>query len=214
MFHAICIGIFYHENGEGEWRPVERYARSSRRSYDDIDLWEVVGVPLGQKSYGLDDVKKVYEYFEEKFPETYRILVFTEASGTSTVYNSGNNARHTICLYYHEGQFDLMKSPQKFFRKKHYCVDCEKTYENQADHTNCKIRCQLCFRNGYGYPCKGNLELECPDCYKLFPNQDCMDVHRPYLCNTYHRCVYCNVQYRMRPERPSKGHACAKPAAA
>ncbi|KAH7706958.1 hypothetical protein AAVH_25813 [Aphelenchoides avenae] len=211
LFRAVLSGVFYYENGKGTWEAAERYARSSNRTSREVaHLWNLIDKPLEQASYSMDDVKKVYEYLDTQYPETYRILVFTDTSGTHTVYNSGNNAKHTICLYYNHGNFDLIKTPQKFFRKKHYCVDCEKTYENLADHTNCRIRCRLCFRVGYGYPCKGDMDLECKDCHKLFPTMECMDANKPYSCNTYHRCVYCNTQYRVRPERPRKGHGCAK----
>ncbi|KAH7693835.1 hypothetical protein AAVH_39125 [Aphelenchoides avenae] len=213
LFRAVCVGVFYYENGGGKWEPAECHARTKRHSGDATKLWLQIEETLGRIPYGLDDVKKVYEHLEETFPETYRILVFTDTSGTHTVYNSGNNARHTISLYFNNGHFDLIKNPQKLLRKKYYCVDCEKTYENLKGHSNCKIKCLLCFRHGYGYPCKGELNMECPDCHKLFPNMDCMDAHKPYSCNTYHRCVYCNIQYRVRPERPGNGHRCAKPPA-
>ncbi|KAH7689587.1 hypothetical protein AAVH_40415 [Aphelenchoides avenae] len=211
LFSAVLVGIFQHKNGKGMWKSAGRYARSSSQlSIDAIHFKNEVRETTKLESYDLLDVKKIYEYLEATFPEAYRILVFSQASDSHTVYNSGNNAKHTICLYYNYGHFDLMKTPQKYFRKKHYCVDCEKTYENLKAHSERKIRCRQCFRNGYGYPCTGNLELECQDCHKFFPSTNCMDAHKPYSCNTYHRCVYCNVVYRVRPERPSKGHSCAK----
>ncbi|KAH7694983.1 hypothetical protein AAVH_37964 [Aphelenchoides avenae] len=208
LFRAIRVGMLYYEKGGRKWEPAEHYVWSDRLKRDAEDLWIEVGETRKDTTYDLDDVRKVYEYLQKTFPGTYRILVFSESSGTHTVYNSGNNAKHTICLYYRDGHFDLIKTPQKFFRTRHYCVDCEKTYEDLKAHTECKIRCRQCFRNGYGYPCKGDMDLECPDCHKIFRNQDCMDAHKPYSCNTYHRCIYCNVQYRVRPERPGRGHRC------
>ncbi|KAH7708672.1 hypothetical protein AAVH_24076 [Aphelenchoides avenae] len=210
LFRAIRIGMLHYEKGGRKWEPAEHYAWSDRLKRDADDFWIEIGGTSRQTSYYLDGVGSVYDYLEKTYPETYRILVFTDTSGTRTVYNSGNNAKHTICLCYHDGHFDIIKTPQKFFRKRHYCVDCEKTYENLKGHSGCKIRCRQCFRNGYGYPCKGEMALECPDCHKLFPSQDCLKAYKPYSCNTYHRCIYCNVQYRVRPERPSKGHRCDK----
>ncbi|KAH7693292.1 hypothetical protein AAVH_39675 [Aphelenchoides avenae] len=210
LYRAIRVGKHYYEKGGGKWEPSARLATSSRLSSKDIDLWNLLDGPLEQTSYSLGDVQKAYKYLDTTHPEMYRILVFTDTSGTSTVYNSGNNARHSICLYYLDGHFDLIKTPQKLFRKRHYCVDCEISYEDLKNHSDCKIRCRQCFRSGYGYPCMGDMDLECPDCHKLFPSQDCLKAHKPYSCNTYHRCIYCNVQYRVRPERPSKGHRCDK----
>lgn len=212
LFRAIRIGMFYCEKGGGKWEPAEHYAWSDRLTRDAETLWSLVGVPLQHASYDLDDAKKVFEYLEKKDPGTYRILIFSEGSNTQTVYNSGNNAKYNICLYYRDGHFDLMMTPQKFFRKRHYCVDCEKTYEDIKSHSKCKIRCRQCFRIGYGYPCDGDWskKLECADCRKYFPNQDCMEAHKPYSCNTFHRCAYCNVYYRVLKERASKGHRCDK----
>ncbi|KAH7666479.1 hypothetical protein AAVH_43160, partial [Aphelenchoides avenae] len=122
-------------------------------------------------------MKKVHEYLEQTFPGIYRILIFSDRSETETVYNSGNNAKYNICLYHHNGHYDVIKTPQKFFGAKHYCVDCEKTFQNTSFHRDCKLRCAQCFRSGQGFPCNGDwpIELECPDCRKFFANQECMD---------------------------------------
>ncbi|KAH7709129.1 hypothetical protein AAVH_23607 [Aphelenchoides avenae] len=206
LFRAIEVAMFYHETGEGRWQMAERYSRK-----EELDLAASIlraRAKIERKSaYGLDDVMAVFEYLQQKYPDEYRILVFTPTSHTKAVYNSGNNARYNICLYYHNGHFDLIK---KFFRKRHYCVEYEKAYGSQASHAKCKTRCRQCFGIGHGFPCEGNwpIELECPDCHQLFANQRCMDAHKPFSCNTFHRCVYCKLHYRARAEHANQGHRC------
>lgn len=211
LFKAFRVAMYYHKRGGGKWRSAEIHTGTRGLLWEAVDLRRLSGVEEKAMAYSAKDVEKVHQYLERTQPGTYRILVFTDTSGTRPVYNSGNNARYNIYLYLHNGRYDVMKSPQKFFGARHYCAACEKAYANIADHKECSIRCPQCFHSGAGFPCKGEpgKELECLECHKLFPNQDCMDNHKPYSCNTYHRCVYCGAHYRTRPKLSNKGHDCS-----
>ncbi|KAH7680244.1 hypothetical protein AAVH_41385, partial [Aphelenchoides avenae] len=212
LFRAIRVGMYYYENGSGEWRKAERHVNSDELTHDAKMLRHHAGVPQRRHAYGLDDVKKVHEYLEQAYPGIYRILIFSDRSKTETVYNSGNNAKYNICLYHHNGHYDVIKTPQKFFGAKHYCVDCEKTFQNTSFHRDCKLRCAQCFRSGPGFPCTGDWkgEYECPDCRKFFANQECMDAHKPYSCNTFHRCPFCEVHYKYEAGKKNGGHQCGE----
>ncbi|KAH7705609.1 hypothetical protein AAVH_27178 [Aphelenchoides avenae] len=35
-----------------------------------------------------------------------------------------------------------------------------------------------------------------------------MDNHKPYSCNTFHRCPSCNCHYTVQPNRKNGGHDC------
>ncbi|KAH7710101.1 hypothetical protein AAVH_22622 [Aphelenchoides avenae] len=167
------------------------------------------GIPRKQ-AYGIKDAEEVFEYLQKKFPDTYRILIFSDRSKTETVYNSGNNGKYDICLYHHNSHYDVIKTPQKFFGAKHYCVDCEKTYANIKAHRDCELRCAQCFRSGPGFPCTGDWkdEYECPDCRKFFASKECMDAHKPDSCNTYHRCPWCEVHYLYEAGKKNGGRRC------
>ncbi|KAH7719733.1 hypothetical protein AAVH_12768, partial [Aphelenchoides avenae] len=207
LFRAIEVHRFYHETGEGEWIAAERYASKGELVIAATTLRVRAGLPR-KPAYGSKDAEKVFEYLEKKHPGEYRILIFSDRSKTETIYNSGNNAKYNICLYHHNGHYDVIKTPQKFFGARHYCVDCEKTYQDVAFHRDCRHRCAQCFRSGHGFPCTGDWkdEYECPDCRKFFATQECMDAHKPYSCNTFHRCPLCEVHYKYEASKKNGGH--------
>ncbi|KAH7724753.1 hypothetical protein AAVH_07621 [Aphelenchoides avenae] len=212
LFRAVCVHMFYHETGEGIWKQAQRYASRGQLDYDaDVMLRARAGITR-KPAYGIKDAEKVFEYLQKKYPDEYRILIFSDRSKTETVYNSGNSAKYNICPYHHNGHYDVIKTPQMFFGAKHYCVDCEKTYKNVAFHRDCKLRCAQCFRSGQGFPCTGDWrdEYERPDCRKFFANQDCMDAHKPYSCNTFHRCPLCEVHYTYEAGKKNGGHQCGE----
>ncbi|KAH7702108.1 hypothetical protein AAVH_30747 [Aphelenchoides avenae] len=211
LFRAIEVHRFYHETGEGEWIAAERYAAKGELDIAATTLRVRAGLPR-KPAYGIKDAEKFFEYLEKKHPGTYRILIFSDRSKLETVYNSGNNAKYSICLYHHNGHYDVIKTPQKFFGAKHYCGDCEKTYKDVAFHRDCQLRCAQCFRSGPGFPCTGDWkdEYECPDCRKFFANQECMDAHKPYSCNTFHRCPFCEVHYKYEASKKNGGHLCGE----
>ncbi|KAH7696768.1 hypothetical protein AAVH_36159, partial [Aphelenchoides avenae] len=211
LFRGIDVHMFYHEHGEGSWQAAQRYATKGEADRAAITLRVRARIPQ-KPAYGIQDAEKVFEYLQKKYPDTYRLLIFSDRSKTETVYNSGNNAKYSICLYQHNGHYDVMKTPEKFFGSRFYCVDCEKTYCNASFHRDCEVRCGQCFRSGAGFPCTGDwsIELECPDCRKFFANQECMDAHKPYSCNTFHRCPLCEVHYKYAESKKNGGHQCGE----
>ncbi|KAH7706288.1 hypothetical protein AAVH_26480 [Aphelenchoides avenae] len=211
LFRAIEVHRFYHETGEGEWKQAQRYAGKGELDLAASTLRARAGIRR-KSAYGLDDAKAVFEYLQKKYPDEYRILIFSASSKQETVYNSGNNAKYNICLYHHNGHYDVIKTPQKFFGDRNYCVDCETTYHSVAFHRDCKLRCGQCFRSGPGFPCTGDwpVELECPDCRKFFANQECRDAHKPHSCNTFHRCPFCFAHYTYKADMKNGGHECGE----
>ncbi|KAH7705547.1 hypothetical protein AAVH_27240 [Aphelenchoides avenae] len=211
LFRAVEVHRYYHETGEGEWKAAQRYANKGDLDLAASTLRTRAGINR-KSAYGIKDAEKVFEYLQKKHPGEYRILIFSDRSKTETVYNSGNNAKYNICLYHHNGHYDVMKTPEKFFGKRLYCVDCEKTYCNASFHRDCKVRCAQCFRSGAGFPCTGEWkdEYECRDCRKFFANQECMDAHKPYSCNTFHRCPLCEVHYTYEAGKKNGGHQCGE----
>ncbi|KAH7693108.1 hypothetical protein AAVH_39862, partial [Aphelenchoides avenae] len=207
---ALRVAMYYYEHGEGAWKNTQKYANAKCLKDEANLLRKEADIAPRQGLYNDKDAEKVHQYLERTQPGTYRILIFTPESKTETVYNSGNSARYNLCLYNHDGHYDVIKTPQKFFGERHYCVDCEKAYGNIAGHKECSIRCPQCFRSGVGFPCQGEYgkELECLDCRKLFRNRDCMDHHKPYSCNTFHRCTSCNCHYTVVPNMKNGGHDC------
>ncbi|KAH7697055.1 hypothetical protein AAVH_35864, partial [Aphelenchoides avenae] len=211
MFRAVDAHMFYHENGEGSWQKAQRYGTKGEADRAATTLRVRSGIAR-KPAYGIKDAEKVFEYLQKKYPDEYRILIFSDRSKTETVYNSGNNAKYNICLYHRNGHYDVIKTAQKFFGANYYCVDCEKTYCNASFHRDCVVRCAQCFRSGAGFPCTGDWkdEFECPDCRKFFANQECMDAHKPYSCNTFHRCPFCEVHYTYEASKKNGGHQCGE----
>ncbi|KAH7713227.1 hypothetical protein AAVH_19446, partial [Aphelenchoides avenae] len=211
LFRAVEVHRMYHERGEGKWQAVERHASTGGLELAARTLRARAGIRQ-KPAYGIKDAEKIFEYLQKKYPDEYRILIFSDRSKTETVYNSGNNAKYEICLYHHNGHYDVIKTPQMFFGAKHYCADCEKTYQNISFHRDCVVRCAQCFRSGPGFPCNGDwpIELECPDCRKFFANKECMDAHKPYSCNTFHRCPLCEVHYKYAESKKNGGHHCGE----
>ncbi|KAH7710411.1 hypothetical protein AAVH_22300 [Aphelenchoides avenae] len=211
LFRAIAVHMFYHETGEGMWKQAQRYSSKGEADRAASNLRVRSGVNR-KSAYGVKDAEKVFEYLQQKHTDEYRILIFSDRSKTETVYNSGNNAKYTICLYHHNGHYDVIKTPEKFFGAKHYCGDCEKTYTSIAFHRDCVLRCAQCFRSGPGFPCTGEWkdEHECRDCRKFFANQECMDAHKPFSCNTFHRCPFCEVHYTFEAGKKNGGHKCGE----
>ena len=122
------------------------------------------------------------------------------------------------CIYLYlstkegKGHCDLINNNRVagFFGKHYFCHMCKKTYSKKDCH-NCKFKCKMC--------CKGDCptinqdkseiiyDIECENCNRFFPNQDCFNNHLGKVCNEIWKCQDCKKVMK-RELFPPDTHIC------
>lgn len=148
----------YHDT-ENDYDKTKALQGNRKRLYWAArDLAEASGITgRRQARYGEKHAKAVQDYFEGTYPGKYRLMVFSRNRGRTPVYNGGVNADMSLCIYHEDDHFHAVKTPQKLFGCRYYCVACETSFHRPSDHTiKCSIKCSQCLRMGCGFPCQGD----------------------------------------------------------
>ncbi|KAH7702549.1 putative DNA polymerase, partial [Aphelenchoides avenae] len=193
LFYAIAVARLYSicmkKNAANRatiaYSQTQRLSKNHQRLKDEAltMMWNA-DIQQGQRTYGLDDVSKVQEYFNRAHEGLFRLVIFGERSGHKTLFNGGVNAKNNLFLYHNNGHFDVMKSPAQFFDRKYYCVDCEAPFSKVEQHTiHCRVKCAYCLRMGHEKPCKpdGVTHEYCFDCIASYDFE--AEIHKQVARN-------------------------------
>ncbi|KAH7684702.1 hypothetical protein AAVH_40790, partial [Aphelenchoides avenae] len=220
LFYAIVVAQRYSvlmkrdvpNRTQIAYHQTQRLSKNHQRLKDEAaDLMWAAGIQPGQRAYGLDDARKVQEYFNRSWQGLFRLVIFGERSGHKTLFNGGVNAKNNIFLYHSNGHYDVMKSPAQFFDRVYYCVDCEAPFAKMEFHTiHCRIKCAYCLRMGHKKPCQpdGVTHEYCVDCKRTFYNRACFEEHKKMACRYIHYCHNCAKAYRVSSAKARGGHIC------
>ncbi|KAH7695310.1 hypothetical protein AAVH_37632, partial [Aphelenchoides avenae] len=167
-------------------------------------------------------------------PDKFQIVIFSEKRGIAPIRKGDvANSKHHVYIYLHDKHYDVMKSPERFFGLRNYCVSCEVKFAKPEEHSRlCGVRCPDCLRMGHGYPCKRDTEYDdpkydgfdydengdriergpfpCRECQREFVSKDCFEAHKKIACKTFHRCGFCTNVYRVRNHKKNGGHRCGE----
>ncbi|KAH7694384.1 hypothetical protein AAVH_38571, partial [Aphelenchoides avenae] len=179
FFKAIVLAKQYHDT-EKDYDKTKKLQSNKRRLYCEArHLAAACGIKLWtQTHYGEKHAMAVQEYFELAYPGKYRLIIFSKNRGTKPVYNGGVNADISLCVYHADDHFHAVKTPQKLFGCRYYCVACEVPFGRRSGpRIKCPIKCSQCLRMGRGFPCAGDENIHCRECNKTFKSQDCYKEH-------------------------------------
>ena len=155
------------------------------------DLHRQAGVPLTK--CGIDEVKLFQNVLTG-----YQILVASEDHANSIIFR-GPSANQQICLFFHDGHYDVITKMPAFVNRSYFCVTCLKGYDHPEDH-RCQNSCKLCFQSD----CVEEEWVYCNDCNRHFKSTVCFESHLKKnsrgtsVCKTHYRCMSCS-QFVNRP---------------
>jgi hypothetical protein len=112
-----------------------------------------------------------------------------------------------VVILHENDHFHGLKSIQRYYKLKNYCVDCMKSYNRDSSHTiTCKARCYGCAKVGFG-PChnESNVSILCKFCFRDYQNLQCYDHHLTTVCKLYKKCQDCEHVYDVK-----KKHVCGE----
>jgi len=149
--------------------------------------------PLKLRQYTVEEhVPLIQKYLNEKHPGEYRLSVFGEYGQMKPLWKGSERAKKDICLYLMDGHYyGIRKLNSMFGKDMYYCLECEATFHSKLEHRqSCAAKCPRCCGIGAEFPCKEieNFEINCPECFNLFKNQDCYNRHiEKGICQTFKR---------------------------
>ncbi|KAL3087021.1 hypothetical protein niasHS_005260 [Heterodera schachtii] len=174
-------------------------------------LLNAAGIREAMNAYGIDQLQPIQDYWDQRFPGLYRIVLFEDRPEVlpKPIWKGPTGRRFDVTLFLSNGHYDGIKKINCFFKlSRHYCVDCECTYDKALKHTlECIRRCPQCAKIGPEHPCakEPGIKIRCASCNRFFFSQRCYDSHRGPTCSLLKRCTLCRRVYQRDPKR---AHAC------
>ncbi|KAH7703567.1 hypothetical protein AAVH_29259 [Aphelenchoides avenae] len=241
---AVSASLYYYNYREAaqarsdkkckdQWRAVERFIASSGFLGAVERLKHDVNLPV-LSAYGVDHARAIQKHLQEASPDKYQIVIFAEKSGITPIWKGDViNPKHRVYIHLHDKHYDVMKSPERFYGLRNYCVSCEVKYGQADQHSRMRaIRCPDCLRMGHGYPCQRDTKYDgpkyngfdydehgdkiergpfpCRVCNREFVSKSCFEAHKANACKTFHRCGFCTNVYRVKNHKKNGGHRCGE----
>ncbi|KAH7698902.1 hypothetical protein AAVH_34000, partial [Aphelenchoides avenae] len=241
---AVTASIFYYDYREAahanpdkkcmnKWRAVERFVANPGFNGAVERLKHAAQLP-DLPAYGVEHARAIQRHLQETSPEKYQIVIFAEKRGITPIWKGDVvNPKHHLYIYLHDKHYDVMKSPERFFGLRNYCVSCEVRFDRPDQHSRmCAIRCSDCLRMGHGFPCQRDTRHDdpkyngydydengkkiergpfpCRVCNREFISKDCFEAHKVMACKTFHRCDFCTNVYRVDNHKKKGGHRCGE----
>jgi hypothetical protein len=180
LARALSVGFVAQQ---GKWMAMMKIDEDHELQGNEArKLLENAKISLDLPSYGIEQVKQIQRYYNERYPGTYRIGVIKKGSSITVLYR-GPPAEVDIFVLLHNGHYDYINNPQKLSGENScFCLDCGFSARDKGHHNaKCAGTCQQCMRFGFGFPCRrksGEQLLTCPDCWLLFETPDCLHRHK------------------------------------
>jgi hypothetical protein len=80
------------------------------------------------KEYGLEHIKMVQEFYDNQYPNMYRIVVMDDSPSTKPLWCGPLGRKYMVGLYFADNHFDGLRSIAAFFGHKKYCPGLVKFY--------------------------------------------------------------------------------------
>ena len=90
-----------------------------------IRLIGEAGIPPDRQSYGVEDAKKVQEYYNKKYPETYRIVIMGDNPEIKPIWSAPLlSYRYQVAIFHDGTHYEGLKSVGKYFfgPRVKYCI--------------------------------------------------------------------------------------------
>jgi hypothetical protein len=137
----------------------------------------------------------------------YRIVCVISEKKPVVIWKGPIGRRFEVAILYENTHFHGLKSIQRYYKFRNYCIDCMKSYGRNSKHTiSCKTRCYGCSNVGYE-PCQNqpNVFITCEFCNRDYKNNQCYSQHLTAVCKIYKKCLICTHVYAVE-----KKHVCGE----
>ena len=143
MFYALELARKFHDQKEierfknDEPIPMQRKEligkdafrnfRSDRAAQhaNVIRLIEDARIPPDRQSYGVEDAKRVQEYYDNKYPETYRIVIMDNNPVAKPIWKAPfRSYKYQVAIVHDGNHYHALKSVASYFfgPRVKYCV--------------------------------------------------------------------------------------------
>ena len=92
---------------------------------------------VAQGRCGIDEIKQFQAVLHD-----FQIIVVSFDHMNSVIY-SGPEQKKKICLYLHDGHYDVITSMSAFYNSIYFCFKCNKGYDRIEKH-KCNNACRCC----------------------------------------------------------------------
>uniref|UniRef100_A0A914HR54 Exonuclease domain-containing protein n=1 Tax=Globodera rostochiensis TaxID=31243 RepID=A0A914HR54_GLORO len=89
---------------------------------------------IGGKSYGTAHLNLVQKYWDQEYPEMFRIVAFNMKSGLNPIFKGENVRKYEVCVILDNGHWDAHKKIRPLPRYRIVVYDLETTVVN-GEHT-------------------------------------------------------------------------------
>lgn len=155
------------------------------------NFFEEAGIPKNLSSYSIEKWgPKIQDWLNVHYPG-FKLFCFNEKMVKKNLWEAQfagdvENFNVGVPIFYYTkndiGHYCGVRNINSlFYNSKYYCFHCQTTYDSSDDHSvECKAKCKSCSLVGDG-PCKRDpnfLNEICPDCNRVFRNQECFERHK------------------------------------
>ena len=182
-----------------DWNSI-RLGREIQRKLA-LQLHSQANVPHGK--CGIDEIKKFQALLQD-----HQIIVVSFEHMNSVIF-SGPEQEEKICLYLHDGHFDLITSMSAFYNSTYFCFKCNKGYAHRESH-KCNNACRCCHK----IHSEEGPWTHCIDCNRYFAGKTCFDMHKNETkagnstCSNMYRCKDCGQNVHRSKQKNT--HRCGE----
>lgn len=97
-----------------------RYHKDKQRQFA-LGLLQDLSVPDNLDAYGLEHLQIVQEYYDERYPGLYRIVLMDDSPETKPLWSGPMGRKFMVALYLEDGHYDALKSISAYFGHRKYC---------------------------------------------------------------------------------------------
>jgi len=142
LFYALELSRLYHDRHEIEEHKKNKQSipqrlitrqtfdriKESQKRQDEIAIKIVneLGLDISQeKEYGIEEIIKVQQYYDQKYPGMYRIVLMDQNPEVKPVWKAPlYSAKYEVPIYYEDNHYDALSSIAMYFGgpRTKYCV--------------------------------------------------------------------------------------------
>jgi len=132
LYHAIILAQFYAECSElkaNKSRKFNQFYKNLDEQKKRVDQLIIEMDISPAKSSGLNEIIQIQKFFDKKYPEKFRIILFSlENIHLKPIWKGPRSRKHDLILNLSGDHYDVIKSVTKFFKIRKYCIECEIPY--------------------------------------------------------------------------------------
>lgn len=134
LYYAVILAQFYAECSENttrdKFKKFRNFYKNPMKQKNLVDqlLLEMNIKP--EKSSGFDEISRIQEFFDKKYANKFRLILFDANSiYIKPIWKGPRERTHNLILYLSANHYHVIINLPMFFKlSKKYCLECEITY--------------------------------------------------------------------------------------